>query len=370
MIDRKIIYSYNIEGAETSGARFYRMLCSEINTKDDIELRKAKVILFNIYTPLSKLLLARLSGKKVVLRVDGLWNDKLNKHFLKHMNFFWRIIFKTLNKIKPLSGFLNHLSNLIFDNYKVFVKILVANAVVYQSRYCQTMYERYLRKKNKKIIINGAPWLGASKQNFDFPSLKREIRFCTIYSRAPLKGIYESVKFVKWLNLKKNISARLSIIGFNGEVPPNAPDDFLETIQDKSFVNLIDAYEEFDDIHKNIFFSSHFYLCLSRADPCPNALIESMAFGLPVIGLDSGGVPEIVGNAGVIHPFDDYAEGFFFGSRYEYINIEIPYEELLKGLEKLINNYKFYLSEVEKRFFSELDIKVVSQRYKQFLTSL
>lgn len=39
-------------------------------------------------------------------------------------------------------------------------------------------------------------------------------------------------------------------------------------------------------------------LQLSRNDACPNVVIEGLACGLPVVFLNSGGVPEIVGDAG------------------------------------------------------------------------
>ena len=39
------------------------------------------------------------------------------------------------------------------------------------------------------------------------PVLGSEIKFCVIYSKAPLKGIYESVKFVEWLNTKMDVNA-------------------------------------------------------------------------------------------------------------------------------------------------------------------
>jgi len=41
------------------------------------------------------------------------------------------------------------------------------------------------------------------------------------------------------------------------------------------------------------------YVAASRHDPCSNALLEALACGLPIAYLDSGGHPELVGDAGL-----------------------------------------------------------------------
>lgn len=367
MNKKKNIFAYNMLGVKSSGARFYRSLSLEINCSSEASFQDSKAVLFNIYTPVRKLIVARLFGKKVFLRVDGLWNDKLNKYFLENMNWFWRPIFGLLGKIPAASVPLNHLANLIFDNYKAFIKIFIANGLVYQSQFSRTLHEVYIRKKHATVILNGAPWIGGLLSRSEFPRFERELRFCIIYSNAPLKGVYESVKFVGWLNNVKNIRAKLIVIGFDWIAPPNSPDDFLESMQGNAHVELLDAFDEFGDLQKRAIQSSHFYLCLSRADNCPNALVEAMSYGLPVLGLRSGGVSEIVGSAGVLLPFDDFDNGFFCGSRYEFLIMTVPFDELFDGLKKLIENYEFYLDQVAERFSSDLDIKIVSQRYRQFL---
>lgn len=48
------------------------------------------------------------------------------------------------------------------------------------------------------------------------------------------------------------------------------------------------------------------YLTASRNDPCSNSLLEALACGLPAVYLNSGGHPELAGNAGL--PFTDPAE--------------------------------------------------------------
>jgi len=47
------------------------------------------------------------------------------------------------------------------------------------------------------------------------------------------------------------------------------------------------------------------YIAASRDDPCSNALVEALACGLPVAYLDSGGHPELVGEAGIAFRADD-----------------------------------------------------------------
>ena len=48
------------------------------------------------------------------------------------------------------------------------------------------------------------------------------------------------------------------------------------------------------------------YVAASRNDPCSNALVEALACGLPAAYLDSGGHPELVGEAGL--PFTEKEE--------------------------------------------------------------
>ncbi|MCX8502804.1 MAG: glycosyltransferase family 4 protein [Beijerinckiaceae bacterium] len=55
-----------------------------------------------------------------------------------------------------------------------------------------------------------------------------------------------------------------------------------------------------------IYSDADIYIMTKHNDPCPNAVLEAMACGLPVVHSISGGVPELVANtgAGVIVPED------------------------------------------------------------------
>jgi len=48
----------------------------------------------------------------------------------------------------------------------------------------------------------------------------------------------------------------------------------------------------------DIYRSAHIYVSTKHNDACPNAVIEAMACGLPIVYSASGGVPELVGAAG------------------------------------------------------------------------
>jgi glycosyltransferase involved in cell wall biosynthesis len=56
--------------------------------------------------------------------------------------------------------------------------------------------------------------------------------------------------------------------------------------------------------------SCDLFLNLSENDPCPNVVIEALASGLPVLYRPSGGVPELVGDAGVSWDAERQARSF------------------------------------------------------------
>lgn len=51
--------------------------------------------------------------------------------------------------------------------------------------------------------------------------------------------------------------------------------------------------------------SHDIYITASRNDPCSNSLLEALACGLPAIALNSGGHPELIGQAGLIFDTPD-----------------------------------------------------------------
>ncbi|HEB72747.1 MAG TPA: glycosyltransferase, partial [Nitrospirae bacterium] len=68
-------------------------------------------------------------------------------------------------------------------------------------------------------------------------------------------------------------------------------------IEREAKIQLTYTREEASDIYSN----AHLLLHTKYNDPCPNVVIEAMSCGLPVVGSNSGGMPELVApGAGIL----------------------------------------------------------------------
>ena len=157
------------------------------------------------------------------------------------------------------------------------------------------------------------------------------------------------------------------IIGFDDELPTGAPKDMVKLLKNKEIVTLIPKFNNFNKDIKNVIISCHCALFFSYRDTCPNALIELMSFHLPIIGLSSGGIPEIVKNAGILYEWDDWKDGYFCAHRYEFNNKNLDFKKTYNHLIDLLNNYAFYKSNVCKRFENELSIDIIANKYMKLL---
>ena len=80
------------------------------------------------------------------------------------------------------------------------------------------------------------------------------------------------------------------------------------------------------------------FFLLELNPPCPNSLIEALINNTPALGYDTGSFKEIVGNCGVVLPYD--------GNAY---NLDYPDFNLLsEGVKKIIDNYKMYRDNCKK----------------------
>ena len=78
------------------------------------------------------------------------------------------------------------------------------------------------------------------------------------------------------------------------------------------------------------------YVSFSYRDTCPNVIIEAMAHGLPILGLASGGIPDIVRDAGCLLPCDEFDGGFFCSHRFDNDFPDIDFSAMALSLRELL----------------------------------
>jgi len=293
----RIYISFKITDEPAGGGNnFLKCLSESLEEKDLLtkKIRDADIILINSHHNILKNMLIKFIFKKklFVHRVDG----KLSLH-------------RTSKK---------------WDKLVELQNSIISDATIFQSRWSRQIWTTTLKPRYYKIILNQAN----SKIFFTKQPKKLttpEIFAYFSFSQNKNKG----GDLIKWLNKEKNnLKIQLKIIG----------SDNIGKIKFKN--NKISQKTIARQLSK-----CHALIYPSLNDACSNVILEALAMGLPVIALDSGGNPEIVGNAGVLFSRKD----------------EIP-----TAIEVIKKNYRHYsekaleitnkLNSVEKyiEFFKEL----------------
>jgi glycosyltransferase involved in cell wall biosynthesis len=89
----------------------------------------------------------------------------------------------------------------------------------------------------------------------------------------------------------------------------------------------------------DIFARGHILLHTKINDPCPTIVLEALSSGVPVVYLDSGGTPELVGDGGIGVPVKASWE-----------RAELPDPQLLsEAVVKVMDRYRYYSQAARQR---------------------
>lgn len=105
--------------------------------------------------------------------------------------------------------------------------------------------------------------------------------------------------------------------------------------------------------------SAALFLTLDLNPSCPNAVIESLAAGLPVIGFDTGSVGELVGDGGEVMKYD--------GDPW---NLEVPrnLDALGEAGRTVLGRWQDYSRRARKMAEQKFDIRRIAQAYLEVLS--
>jgi glycosyltransferase involved in cell wall biosynthesis len=215
---------------------------------------------------------ARQRGKRIVQRLDGInWVQRARWAGLKYT-------------VRAEYG------NAMLS----FIRARFADRVIYQSQFIRRWWEDWygVAKIPASVIINGVD-LQTYTPNGEHE--RPTDRFRLLLLEGSLAGGLNSGLFYA-VSLAEKLSSKFSmevvVAGVVDEatqrnLQSKVPVKFLGTVPREKIPHLIR--------------SSHLMYSAEVNPPCPNAVIEALACGLPVVGFDSGSLKELVtGGAGRI----------------------------------------------------------------------
>jgi hypothetical protein len=102
------------------------------------------------------------------------------------------------------------------------------------------------------------------------------------------------------------------------------------------------------------------FLTMEINPPCPNAVIEALAAGLPVIGFDTGSAKELVGEGGVLVPYE--------GDPWK---LEIPrnLDALGKTARRVLDQWPEYSRRARGIAERSFDIRLIARAYLEALSA-
>jgi glycosyltransferase involved in cell wall biosynthesis len=170
--------------------------------------------------------------------------------------------------------------------------------VIYQSEFCKVSSDKYLGefKGPCSILYNcvDTSFFTPSLIPLSLSPLQLLIMGSHQQSYRVIKAI-ETVAILRKLRIdaRLNIAGRLAWYGAKREVKKK-----INLLNLSGYVTILGPYLQSEA--PSIYRQAHILLHLKYNDPCPSVPIEAMACGIPVIGSKSGGVPELLMEAGGI----------------------------------------------------------------------
>jgi glycosyltransferase involved in cell wall biosynthesis len=216
------------------------------------------------------LLVQKLRGIRIVHRLDGKnWQQSISKDGLS-------------------IGVKSRLVNWMIWGIKFFL----ADAVIYQSKFVAKVWREnifsYSNIKNDQHIIYNSVSISDFYPTRKIPAKNIEFKMLCIegtINGAPAITILRSINDVE--------------VNIYGEVSKEVLKSFDEIPKRNIvFKGIVDRSKVPDKLA-----GLKIFLNLETNPPCPNAVIEAMASGVPIVGFDSGSLKELVGDAGIVLPY-------------------------------------------------------------------
>lgn len=198
------------------------------------------------------------------------------------------------------------------DNYETSNRSLknlinFADFIIYQSRFCEDSAERYISPPDvpNEIIYNPVDTRLFSPEACPAkPEALTLLLGGNQYEKRRLELALQTLK-----TLHGDIPHAKLIVTGNLWLPRHEAEAWTkQALHDMNLIEHVTFTGTYAQTDAPALYSqAHLLLHTKYADPSPGLVLEAMALGMPVVYLDNGGVPELVGDAGIgVHVEHDW----------------------------------------------------------------
>ena len=266
-----------------------------------------------------------------------------------HLIFYYYIFSKKYPIILRLDGSsilnpgtsnIKNILKALFSDFLTLIYIYFADHIIFQSNYTKDIWNLPIGffNKDNSIIYNPAP------SNLNPGNLNKKIKKVKIICLEGSVQNYLTRKFLDNINPKYYVD-------IYGQVSKSLKHFYFGKDNIK-----FHGYQNQKNIFKKVSQNSYIYICLESHPPCPNSVLEMLSLGVPVIGIKSGSLPELVGNSGKLMTIEELKSRSFSRLLNRYIN----------DIEK--NYIKFHLMSIERSliFKESKTLRVYLNTFEKF----
>jgi glycosyltransferase involved in cell wall biosynthesis len=239
-----------------------------------------------------------------------------------------------------------------------------AHGIVYQSAFSRRVVQRFIRPVPPDSIPTFTIFNGIDTTEFtpnpNRTALPDTLQVVISHAFRPHKRLHEAIRLL--VALKDAWPQRqltLHVVG-SDDGQSFAPAQALIARHDLGPNVVFHGKLPYNDLYQ-VYRQCDFALGLAFWDFCPNVIIEMLSCGLPVLGVDWGGIPELVADAGVLIPERitlDYLD-LYNTARLPQIDISA----YLAGAQHLCDHLADYQRRARVRALAALDIHTAATQY-------
>ena len=249
--------------------------------------------------------------------------------------------------------------------------LLAADEIIFQSDFSYRLTQKFVTPTLPgQIIHNGIDLNTFKPQGTAFQEINPDtINMLMSHNFRPYHRLHDGFRILRQLQAHTEKPVHLYVLGEDdGKTFPAALAEarHLDLTEGKDFTMLGKIpYQDLAPVYR----SCNFMLNLSYWDTCPNVVIEAMACGLPILGVDHGGVAELVGDQGGILVSEQIPFTYLDHQNPERMP-KAPVDLYCEGAQVLLRSHKALGQQAREHAQMNYDISIIAQRYLEAATAI